>query len=440
MTPVNSAIRSSRLTHDPGSGWQGPPGTFDLLEMANLQLLEVCERMNLSQDSFNMLRRFERVFAVTIPIRMDNGHIEIFDGYRVLHNTLRGPGKGGIRYSPDVNVNEVSALAMWMTWKCAVVDIPFGGAKGGVRCDPKKMSRNEIEQLTRRFTFEISPVIGPTQDIPAPDMNTNEQVMAWMMDTYSMGAGRTVLGVVTGKPLTLGGSQGRRQATARGCLFVAAEAMEKLGIKTRGASIVIQGFGNVGMHAALLAASEYGMKVIGIGDYRESLYNAKGIDVERLAVHAAEHGTIAGFAGAEIITADQLLALECDVLLPAATAEQITRMNAPAVRAKIVCEGANGPTTPEADKILADRGILVLPDILANAGGVTVSYFEWVQDLQSFFWSEEHINAQLKTIMTKAFRRVWDLAQKEKCDMRTAAMLLGVKTIATASELRGLYP
>jgi glutamate dehydrogenase (NAD(P)+) len=408
--------------------------------MALEQLGSVAEKLGLSQNSLNMLRRFERILTVCFPIRMDDGRIELFEGYRVLHNTSRGPGKGGIRYSPDVTVNEVAALSMWMTWKCAVVDIPFGGAKGGVCCDPRQMSISEVERITRRYTFEISSNIGPEIDIPAPDLNTNEQTMAWVMDTYSMGKGVTVLGVVTGKPLSIGGSHGRKQATARGVMHVVDSAMKKLKMKPKGSRVVVQGFGNVGMHAALIAADEYDMKVIGIADQYGALFNPKGIDVHALADHVAATGKVSAFGGAERIPGEDLLTLECDVLMPAAIENQITSVNADRINAKIVAEAANGPTTPAADKILDARGIVVLPDILANAGGVTVSYMEWVQGLQSFFWSEEQVNTQLKRIMESAFDRVWTLSRQENCDLRSAALMIGVRTISSATEIRGLYP
>ena len=434
-TGARQSIEFSKSTR-----WHGPPGTVDPLDMAQEQLRAVCERMELSQNTFNMLRHMERSFVVTFPVRMDDGRIELFEGYRVLHSSGRGPGKGGIRYSPDVNLREVSALAMWMSWKCAVVDIPYGGAKGGVRCNPRAMSAGEIERLTRRFTFEISPVIGPDTDIPAPDMNTNEQTMAWMMDTYSMGRGRTILGVVTGKPICLGGSQGRRQATARGCLFVTLRAMEKLGMSAEGARVAVQGFGNVGMNAALVAAREHGMKVVAVSDQFGALHNAAGLDVAAIADHSQRTGGVAGFDGADAMPPGELLELDVDVLIPAAVENQLTALNAPRVRARIVCEAANGPTTPEADAILRETGVPVLPDILANAGGVTVSYFEWVQDLQSFFWSEEQVNAKLRTVMETSYQRVDDMATRCKCDLRTAALMEGVSIIARSYELRGLYP
>ncbi|MGC8742191.1 MAG: Glu/Leu/Phe/Val family dehydrogenase [Candidatus Sumerlaeaceae bacterium] len=408
--------------------------------MALYQLRVTAERLGLSQDMFNMLRRFERILTVCFPVRMDDGHIELFQGYRVLHNTSRGPGKGGIRYSPSVDVNEIAALAMWMTWKCAIVDIPFGGAKGGVCCDPRQMSMGEVERLTRRYTFELSPFIGPELDVPAPDMNTNEQTMAWIMDTYSMGKGVTVLGAVTGKPLVLGGSHGRNQATGRGVMHVVAEAMARQKMRTKNARIVVQGFGNVGRNVALIAHREYGMKVIAVADQYGAVYHPKGLDVEALAVHVDRTGRVPGFPNAEPISPAELLELECDVLVPAAVENQITIANADRIRARIVAEAANGPTTPQADEILRNRGILILPDILTNAGGVTVSYFEWVQGLQSFFWTEQQVNEQLQKVMVNAFNRVCKMAEREKCDLRTAALLIGVRTVAEATERRGLYP
>lgn len=417
-----------------------PVGMVEPLEIALAQLQATVNRLNMSEFARKMLAHFERTLTVTFPVRMDDGHIEMFTGYRVLHNTMRGPGKGGVRYAPDLDLDEVSALAMWMTWKCAVVDIPFGGAKGGVQCDVRKLSRPELERLTRRFTFEISPVISPEMDIPAPDMNTNEQIMAWMMDTYSMGKGKTVLGVVTGKPVSIGGSHGRKQATGRGVLFVVLRALEKLGMKVEETRVAVQGFGNVGMHAALIAAHDYSMKVVAISDVAGAIANPAGINVEALAAYSAEHGSIVGFPDAQAIPPADLLTIECDVLIPAAIASQITELNAHHVKARIVAEAANGPTTPAADAILHDNGILVLPDILANAGGVTVSYFEWVQDLQSFFWSEEQVNEQLRRIMQSAFDRTWTVAEQEHCTLREAAMIIGVKTIAQAAEMRGLYP
>jgi glutamate dehydrogenase (NAD(P)+) len=416
------------------------PSSINPLVMANKQLEMVAKRLSLSSLELSLLRRFERILEVAFPVRMDDGRVELFQGFRVVHNTHRGPGKGGVRYSMDVDADEMCAMAMWMTWKCAVVDIPYGGAKGGVRCDVTKLSRDEIERITRRYTFEISPLIGPSKDIPAPDMNTNEQVMAWMMDTFSMQAGYTVLGVVTGKPVLLGGSQGRKQATGRGVLNVAVAAMEKLHRKIAGATVAVQGFGNVGMNAALVATREHGMKVIAVADASGAVYKKDGLDVEALAAFSEKHRGVAGYPDAEAMGAAEIFEVDCDLLIPAATSAQITDENAGRIRARIIAEGANGPTTPEADEILESNGVVVLPDILTNAGGVTVSYFEWVQDLQSFFWSEEQVNARLKEIMQAAFNRVWDLAEREQCSLRAAALTIGIKTIAEASTLRGLYP
>lgn len=435
---TNNGISSSPIPNPPAP--ESIPGGMEPLDIAMQQFEAVAERLNLSDYARKMLRRFKRTFIVNFPVRMDDGRIELFEGYRIVHSTYRGPGKGGLRYSPDLTRDEVSALAMLMTWKCALVDIPFGGAKGGVRCDVRAMSPGEIERMTRRFAFEIGPIIGPVSDIPAPDMNTNEQIMAWIMDTYSMGQVGTVLGVVTGKPLTLGGSHGRRQATGRGVLYVLLKALEKLGMPAEGTRVAVQGFGNVGLHAADIAHREYGMKIVAVSDAYGAIHNPKGIDIPELIKHAGRTGQVLEFPEAETIPGPELLTIGCDVLIPAAVASQITPSNAPKLRCRIVAEGANAPTTPGADDILADRGIIVLPDVLTNAGGVTVSYFEWVQDLQSFFWSEEQVNAQLKNILQNAFDRTWKTSQDEKCSMRTAAMTIGVRTIATAAELRGLFP
>lgn len=410
------------------------------LDMALEQLEEVSERLQLSQLSRQMLRVCERTVMVDIPVRMTDGRVEIYTGYRVVHNTHRGPGKGGMRFSLDVDVDEVKALAMWMTWKCAVVDIPYGGAKGGIHVDVTQLDQGELERLTRRFTFEICPFIGPHTDIPAPDMNTNEQTMAWMMDTYSQWTGHTVLGVVTGKPVTVGGSQGRRQATGRGVLYVLTWLLKALDRPIAGTRVAIQGFGNVGSHAAAIAVAEYGMKIVAIADAYGAIYNASGINPEKLQAHVALTGKVQGFSEAEDIPGDQVLTCDCDVLIPAAISSQITSDNAHQIRASIIAEGANGPTTPAADRILRERGVVVLPDILTNAGGVTVSYFEWVQDLQAFFWTEDEVNDRLRQIMENASARVWKLSQEQDCDLRTAALMIGIKTIAQAAELRGLYP
>ena len=440
MAPGETAAGREAEKAPNSAEWKGPPGTVDPLSMALEQLKCASERLGLSQDDYSMISHFESALHVEFPVRMDSGDIGVYRGYRIRHSTSRGPAKGGIRYSPEVTLNEVKALAMWMSWKCAVVDLPFGGAKGGVCCDTRTMSRTEIERMTRRFTFEISPMLGPDRDIPAPDVNTNEQIMAWMMDTYSMGRGHVVLGVVTGKPIEIGGSQGRRQATARGCLYILERAMEMQKMKTRGTELVIQGFGNVGMNAAIIATTQYGMKVTGVSDYAGGVFNPNGIDIDRLVAWVDKNRTVVGFPEADAVAHDDFLTLKCDALIPAAVENQITEINAHRINTRFVAEAANGPTTPSADRILNERGITVLPDILVNAGGVTVSYFEWVQDLQSFFWSEDEVNAKLKRIMLAAFDRVLATARQQKCDLRTAALMNGIGTVAQAASLRGLYP
>ena len=385
------------------------------------------------------LRRPKRSLIVDVPIQMDNGSIAHFEGYRVQHNTSRGPGKGGVRFHQDVTLSEVMALAAWMSIKNAAVNVPYGGAKGGVRVDPKTLSRGELERMTRRYTSEIGIIIGPTKDIPAPDVNTNEQIMAWMMDTYSMNEGATATGVVTGKPIDLGGSLGRRDATGRGVFTVGVEAANHIGLDTRTARIAVQGFGNVGGVAARLFA-ESGARVVCVQDHGGTIYREAGLDVPALLAHVAVAGSVAGFAGAEAIANDTFWAVDCDILIPAALELQITEDNAPRIKAKMIIEGANGPTTPAADDILHDRNILVLPDVIANAGGVTVSYFEWVQDFSSFFWSEDEINARLVRIMKDAFAGVWQVAQDNKVSLRTATFIVACKRILHARELRGLYP
>jgi glutamate dehydrogenase (NAD(P)+) len=369
---------------------------------------------------------------------MDNGEVEVFTGYRVLYNTSRGPAKGGIRFDMQVNIEEVKALAAWMTWKCAVVNLPFGGAKGGVICDPLKMSAGELERLTRRYTAAIIHTLGPDSDVPAPDVNTNERVMAWIMDTYSMHHRHTVTAVVTGKPIEMGGSLGRREATGRGCMIVTKEALKHLGMKVQGTTVAVQGFGNVGSIAAQLLAKE-GCKIRGISDRTGAYWNKNGIDVEAAVKYVKEHKTLEGFTGGEPITNEELLTGEVDVLLPAALENVITSKNARNIKAKIICEGANGPTTAGADSILAEKEIFVVPDILANAGGVTVSYFEWVQDRGGYFWSEETVNERLTDIMTRSFTDVLKLATQHKVDMRTAAYMLSISRVATVHRLRGIY-
>jgi glutamate dehydrogenase (NAD(P)+) len=408
-------------------------------QVAVAQFDAAAEKLNLSQDLREVLRKPKRELTVNFPVRLDDGSIQMFTGYRVQHNITRGPAKGGIRYSPHVSLDEVRALAMWMTWKCATVGIPFGGAKGGVICDPRQLSQGEIERLTRRYATEISSFVGPNSDIPAPDVNTNPQVMAWIMDTYSMHHGYSVPAVVTGKPLAIGGSEGRLEATGRGVLFVAQQAMRAFDIPFAGARVVIQGFGNVGSITARLM-QQAGAQVIGISDIYGGVWSDRGIDVRRALRHMQEHGRLEGLPGTEPITNTALLELPCDVLIPAATENQITRNNARRVQTRLVVEAANGPTTPDADAILHARGIPLVPDILANAGGVTVSYFEWVQDLQAFFWSEEEINDKLEHIMTRSFQAVWNKAQEQQVDLRTAAYLLAVSRVANATAIRGIYP
>jgi glutamate dehydrogenase (NAD(P)+) len=413
--------------------------TINPWAVAQQQFDLAAERLNLDPGLRHVLREPRRALTVTFPVKMDDGMVRVFTGYRVQHNLGRGPAKGGIRYHQGVSIDEVKALAMWMTWKCAVVGIPFGGGKGGVIVDPKKLSLKELEALTRRFTTEISVLIGPERDIPAPDVNTNAQVMAWMMDTYSMHQGYTVPGVVTGKPISLGGSEGRNEATARGAVYTVVDAAAHLGMDLTKATVAVQGFGNAGSIAARLIRDE-GARVIAVSDTGGGILNRAGLNVDRVIGWKKEHGTVAGFPGSEPITNDQLLEVECDVLIPAALENQISAANAGRVKAKIVAEAANGPTTPEADAILHDKGVFIIPDILCNAGGVTVSYFEWVQDLNRDHWSEAIVNAKLKEIMDRSFGEVLAIAIREDVNMRTAAYLLAVQRVADTTALRGLYP
>ncbi len=409
-------------------------------DVAVAQFDEAADRLGLSQAMRAILRKPKRELIVNFPVRMDNGDVEMYTGYRVQHNINRGPAKGGIRFSPEVSLDEVRALAMWMTWKCAVVAIPFGGAKGGVICDPHNMSRAELERLTRRYATEISILIGPDSDIPAPDMNTNPQIMAWIMDTYSMHAGYSVPAVVTGKPLAIGGSEGRLEATARGVLVVTREAMRDKEMQPEECSVVVQGFGNVGSITARLLHDELKCKIVGLSDISGGVYNAKGIDVHRALRYSKEHGTLKGLPDTGHVTNAELLELPCDVLIPAALENQLTGRNASRVKANLIIEAANGPTTPEADHIFNDRGATVVPDILANAGGVTVSYFEWVQDLQRFFWAEQQINSQLESIMERSYQAVRNKSQEQDCNLRMGAYLLAVARVAEATEIRGVYP
>jgi glutamate dehydrogenase (NAD(P)+) len=403
------------------------------------QLDEVAKRIDLEPWIHKKLRHPKRELIVSIPVRMDDGSVEVFTGYRVQHNITPGPAKGGIRYHPDVTLDEMRALAMWMTWKCAVVGFPYGGAKGGVACEPTKFSPQELERLTRRYTSEILGMIGPEKDIPAPDINTNSQVMAWIMDTYSVDRGYSVPGVVTGKPVVLGGSLGREEATGRGVFFTLLNTLKHLDQSIEEKEVVIQGFGKVGSVVAKLLHEE-GAKIMAISEIDGGIYNPKGLDPARIAAHKRETGSIFGFKDAEFITNKELFKLECDILIPAATEEQITEENASQIKAPVIVEAANGPTSPLADRILKSRKILVVPDILANAGGVTVSYFEWVQAMQGYFWSEREVNLKLRDIMTRAFHRVLDVSLREKVDMRTAALMVAVRRVAEATRLRGLYP
>lgn len=408
--------------------------------IAQKQVEIASKYLDIDERLVEKLKHTRREITVHFPVMMDDGSIKMFTGHRVVHSDTRGPAKGGIRYHPDVDLNEVRALAMWMTWKAAVVNIPFGGAKGGVRCNPKEMSQSEIERLTRRFTWEISPFIGPESDIPAPDVNTNPQVMAWIMDTYSILKGYSVPGVVTGKPLELGGSVGRLEATGKGVFIMAAEAAHHLGISMEGCRVAIQGSGNVGGIAARYFY-DAGAKVIAISDSKGGIYNPDGLNIPQALSCKSRHKRFLGSeVGAEEVTNQELLELECDILVPAALENQITGENAPKLKCKMVVEGANGPTTPEADEILFDRGIFVVPDVLANAGGVTVSYFEWVQNLQELLWSEEEVAERLQKIMTRAFAETLEIAKSKNVHMRTAAYILGVGRVAKASKLRGIYP
>ncbi len=399
----------------------------------------ICLRSKIHEPCHVRMRECQRELTVHFPVKMDNGEVRMFTGYRVQHSDIRGPAKGGIRYHPSVTLDEVKALAAWMTLKASVVNIPFGGAKGAVTCDPKQLSLNELERMTRRYTSEIAPVIGPERDIPAPDVGTNPQVMGWIMDTYSAGKGYSVLGVVTGKPLSIGGSKGRLLATGRGCMLITAMCAKHLGMAIDGATVAVQGFGNVGSAGASLLSKE-GCRIVAISDVNGGIYNKKGFDVADVIKHTERTGSVVNYKNADSITNAELLAMKCDVLFPAAIEGQITARNASAVKAQMIVEGANGPTTPEADEILNDKGIFVVPDILANAGGVVVSYFEWVQGLQSFFWSEHEVNVQLGKMMETAFHEVLEISKRDKMDMRSAAYTLAIKRIDEALHDRGIFP
>jgi glutamate dehydrogenase (NAD(P)+) len=396
------------------------------------------KKLDLDPGLYKVLTHPEKQIIVSVPVRRDNGEVEVYTGYRVLHNTSRGPAKGGIRFDMQVTLDEVKALAAWMTWKCAVVNVPFGGAKGGVVCDPSTMSNGELERVTRRYTSGIIDTLGPDSDVPAPDVNTNERVMAWIMDTYSMHKRHTVTAVVTGKPVEMGGSLGRREATGRGCMFVTREALKRLRLPMKDAKIAVQGFGNVGSVSAQLMHNE-GATIIAVSDKHGGIYNPKGIDVDAALAWVREKKSLAGFPRSEAITNEQLLALECDVLVPAAMENVITSDNAKNIKAKVICEGANGPTTPAADQILHDKGVFVIPDILANAGGVTVSYFEWVQDRGGYFWDEDTVNQRLERIMVRAFDEVVGMADRQNVDNRIAAYMLAMDRVAAVHKLRGMY-
>jgi len=411
------------------SAWQTALTQFD----------NVSKILLLSEDIHQLLRNFERILTVSIPVRLDNGSLSVFNGFRVQHNSARGPYKGGVRYHPDLTLDDLKALAMEMTWKCSLVGVPFGGAKGGIICNPKTLSKGELERLTRRFTYAIMPIIGIEKDIPAPDVNTNEQIMAWMMDTYSMNNGYCTPGIVTGKPVNIGGSLGRTDATGLGITFSIANAIKSKKINFKGLKVAIQGYGNVGSTVGKLL-SEMGCKIVAVSSSKGGVYNPKGLRHTALMKHYKEQGSFENFPNAESITNEALLELPCDVLVPAALGNQITRENAGNIKAKLIVEGANGPTTLEADQILTERKIPVVPDILANAGGVIVSYFEWVQDVQCYFWCEHEVNARLKNLLDRSYEEVLRLSQERKVNLRTAAMILAVKKVADAITVRGLYP
>jgi len=431
LVPVTERKRNTMQTltlAQETNPWEAQAARFD----------EAAKRLKLDEGIWKVLRYPSREIIVHIPVNMDDGSIEVFTGYRVQHSVARGPAKGGIRYAPDVSLDEVRALASWMTWKCAVVNIPFGGAKGGVICDPKNMSQGELERMTRRYTASLIEFIGPEKDVPAPDMNTNEQTMAWIMDTYSMHMGQTVTSVVTGKPVNIGGSRGRREATGRGVSIVCDQALKHLNMTPESTTVIVQGFGNVGSNSAKLLW-EKGYKVIGIGEYDGALFNPNGIDISELLEYRAKNGVIHGFPGADPADKDDLLTRKCDVLIPAATENVITSKNADRIKARILCEGANGPTTTVADEILASKGVFVIPDILANAGGVTTSYFEWVQDRMGYFWTEDEVNQRLERIMIDSFDDVLHYSIAHGVNNRIAAYMLAIDRVAYTTKQRGIY-
>ena len=435
-TPFKRDVHSRAVYQEPAPLHHAGGNPFqEMLERFNV----AAELVGLDMGLYEYLSHPTRIHITSVPVMMDNGELKVFEGYRVIHNEVLGPSKGGIRFAPDVDLDEVKALAAWMTWKCAVVGVPFGGAKGGVTCDPSTMSPGEIERLTRRYTANLMDVFGPEKDIPAPDMNTNEQVMAWLLDTYSMHVRRTETAVVTGKPILIGGSQGRREATGRGVTTTTLAAMERLGLRPGQSTVAVQGFGNVGSVAAQ-QLRQHGCKVVAVSDVSGGYYNADGIDVDAAIAYAETHGrSLAGFEGAEPISNEQLLTLDVDVLAPCAKENQITADNAGAIKAKIVAEGANGPTTSEADEILNANGVLVIPDILANAGGVTVSYFEWVQNRMGYFWDESRVNRRLDRMMRDGFNKVYDAAEKHDTSLRIGAYVIAIEKVAGALKLRGIY-
>ena len=416
-----------------------PAEEASVFRMATQQFNEAADKLGLDDGLRAVLGSCKREFTVNFPVNMDDDSIKVFSGYRVQHNVTRGPAKGGLRYHPNVTMDEVKALAMWMTWKSAITNIPYGGGKGGVTCDPKSLSRRELERLTRRFATEISPLIGTTSDIPAPDVNTDGQIMAWIMDTISMHRGYTDHGIVTGKPISIGGTLGRTEATGRGVMITAREAAKRLGVDMEGARVVVQGYGNVGYWAAYLL-QQIGCKVIAASDTRGAIHVAQGLDTHSLLSHKAENGSVVGYPGSESVTDKELLELPCDILIPAALEQVITEENAPRIDTSIIVEGANGPTTPEADRIFSDRGIMVIPDILANAGGVVVSYFEWVQDIQHLFWEKEDVDTRLESVMTRSFEHVLSTAEEYSTNLRTAALVVAVDRVADALQVRGIYP
>ena len=417
-----------------------PKESLNPFVIAQEQIDRAGKRLNLDPGLLEILKHPKRELTVNFPVKLDNGEVKVFTGYRVQYNDARGPFKGGIRYHWNVSLDEVRALACWMTWKCAVMNIPYGGAKGGVICNPKEMSKAENERMTRRYAAEISLVIGPEKDIPAPDVYTDGQTMAWIMDTISMSRGFSVPGVVTGKPLAIGGSLGRDEATARGAVYTTREACKKLKINVKGATVAVQGFGNAGYHYARLMKDELGAKIVAVSDSKGGIYSEKGFDPKQVLAHKEKTGSVVGFPGTKKITNQELLELEVDILSPAALENQITSENASRIKAKISAECANGPTTPEADDILYKRGVIVIPDILANGGGVTVSYFEWVQDLANFFWTKKEVDEKLEGVMVRAFEAVWNMHNEKKVDMRQAAYMVALTRVAEAYKWRGIYP